>query len=525
VDPEINRTNKTAWGRNIFGYSLETPVGAVLILTFIIAATINLDRAPPLWWDEGWTLSVARNWAERGHYSRLLAGQLVSPGFEASLPLTAGVALAFHLLGVGVYQARLVVVGFTLGTLALIYCLTRRLYNPLVALVTLAVLVFMPAYPGLHPLFIGRQVLGEMPALFFLLGGYACFLLVPRWPLRALTLTTFLWAIALITKLQILPFWACAVVIPSLLLARKRNWKSTAHFGMAIVGSLFLSRLLIWLWQFFLHLQTAPLTPISGLYQVTAVVVSLPARFFALIVIFLFGVPTLLGLSYGLWSFVRNKDRFQTHADALRLSLLVLAGSWFCWYVTFSVGWIRYFFPATFIGSIFVAAMLCDLTDRFSFSFTVRQGVSAFRHFRFDRQSLGGLIVIALIATSVPRTLIMLYKTYVSDADASVQEVAHFLNTQTTPGALVETYDSELFFLLERPYHYPPDPVVIELNHRTFLYEDDVSISYDPLAANPDFLVVGPQSKQWRLYNQVLKTGAFRLLRTYTRYELYERVR
>jgi len=90
---------------------------------------------------------------------------------------------------------------------------------------------------------------------------------------------------------------------------------------------------------------------------------------------------------------------------------------------------------------------------------------------------------------------------------------------------LIETYDSELLFLLNRPYHYPPDQIVVELIRRTFHYEDYTDIDYDPLAANPDYLIVGPHSKQWQLYDPVLRTGAFRLLQSYKRYQIYERVR
>ena len=90
---------------------------------------------------------------------------------------------------------------------------------------------------------------------------------------------------------------------------------------------------------------------------------------------------------------------------------------------------------------------------------------------------------------------------------------------------MIETYDSELFFLLNRPYHYPPDQILVELIRRTFLYEDDTRIDYDPLGANPDYLIVGSHSKQWRLYEDVLKTGAFRFVRGFPRYVIYERVR
>ena len=39
----------------------------------LLAALWNLGASAP-WWDEGWTLSVARNLAEHGLYARLLDG-------------------------------------------------------------------------------------------------------------------------------------------------------------------------------------------------------------------------------------------------------------------------------------------------------------------------------------------------------------------------------------------------------------------------------------------------------------------
>jgi hypothetical protein len=65
-------------------------------------------------------------------------------------------------------------------------------------------------------------------------------------------------------------------------------------------------------------------------------------------------------------------------------------------------------------------------------------------------------------------------------------------------------------FSFEPPVPLPLDQIHVELIRRTFLYDDATLIDYNPLTANPDYLVVGPHSKQWRLYDDVLKTGAFR---------------
>src|SRR5438552_11749930 len=113
---------------------LHAGVGALLALVLLLVGTIKLGSVPPLWWDEGWTLTAARTWVERGHYGPLLAGQPAPRGMEAAFSITAPIALSFRLLGVGVWQGRLVEVLFTLGTLALIYYLARRLYDRSVAI-------------------------------------------------------------------------------------------------------------------------------------------------------------------------------------------------------------------------------------------------------------------------------------------------------------------------------------------------------------------------------------------------------
>jgi hypothetical protein len=103
-------------------------------------------------------------------------------------------------------------------------------------------------------------------------------------------------------------------------------------------------------------------------------------------------------------------------------------------------------------------------------------------------------------------------------------EVATTLNTQTPPDTRIETYESELLFLLNRPYHYPPDQVHVDLNRRMLL-DEHVTIAYDPLAADPDYLVVGSFAGWNGLYDPVIKSGAFHLIDHIDSYDIYERVR
>ena len=492
----------------------------ILFLTFF-----RLDAVPPLWWDEGWTLSVARNWFETGHYKRLLEGQLSPRGLEAAPTVTASVYLAFQLFGVGVVQARMVGIVYTFATLLVVYYLARRLYNREIALATLLVLSFTPSYVELVPMYAGRQVLAEMPAIFFLLLGYASFLLAFHRHMLWLLFPIICWSVALSTKAQVMPFWLCSIFVTLIGLVYQKQWRSSLDLTFGCVGSLIGSQLLFVLWRHFLWLDASTGGAVMGLYEVTAAVASIPARLFALIVTGLFGLPTLAGLCHAAWSMLAKKDSFGDRVEHIRLSLVILAGSWFAWFVLLSVGWIRYIFPAIFMGSIFVAAMIFDLTRGFDVTYTIHNSLAIFKGRGFNRQAIGTLFVAVIVVTSIPRTAIALYEAYILDADTSVRQAAEFINSQTQSDALIETYDSELFFFLNRPYHYPPDQVHVQLIRRTFLYEDNTRIGYDPLAADPDYLVVGPHSKKWRLYDDVLKTGTFHLVRTYRRYRIYERVR
>ena len=108
--------------------------------------------------------------------------------------------------------------------------------------------------------------------------------------------------------------------------------------------------------------------------------------------------------------------------------------------------------------------------------------------------------------------------------DNSVKDAIQYLNTQTPPDALIETYESELFAFLKRRYHYPPDQVHVELIRKNS-FGDPVAINYDPFAADPDYLVLGRQNRFWDFYDPYLRDGKFRLMQKYDNYEIFERVR
>jgi len=143
----------------------------------LLSLTYRLEETPPFCFDEGWVMSVARNWAELGSYVSLFDGRPIPPSMlNIGFPAVAPIALSFRLFGVGIWQGRLPSVLFTVGALCLLYHLALRLYDRKIELGTLFVVVFMSGKLELHPFFMGRYAEGVMPAVFLLLAGYDTFL-------------------------------------------------------------------------------------------------------------------------------------------------------------------------------------------------------------------------------------------------------------------------------------------------------------------------------------------------------------
>jgi hypothetical protein len=76
--------------------------------------------------------------------------------------------------------------------------------------------------------------------------------------------------------------------------------------------------------------------------------------------------------------------------------------------------------------------------------------------------------------------------------------------------------------LLNRRYHFPPERISVDAVRKVYLGTSD-DTGYDPLTENPDVIVVGPTSKEWQIYDDVISTSAFRLVFDLPRYKIYER--
>jgi len=120
--------------------------------------------------DEGIIIQVAHNLAAHGKYGLQTApGVFVSPAaVSTGFPVILPVAASFVFLGENLLAARLVMVLFIFALFTLAY-LYMRAYGDRVAVWSVALLAtFAPIYGQ------GKNVLGEVPGLFFLLSFLFC---------------------------------------------------------------------------------------------------------------------------------------------------------------------------------------------------------------------------------------------------------------------------------------------------------------------------------------------------------------
>ncbi len=517
--------------------SLTPKPHSLLFLTVLLGLAsvylwLSQLQTPMLWWDEGWTLIVARTWVEQGVYGRLQLGQPFSPGLAASFPSVASIAISFQLFGVGIWQGRLPGAIYTIAGLSMLFALAMRLYNSKVAWGTLFVLLTMLTHQAVNPLVLGRQVLAEPLQIFSLLAGYLCFLLALERSLRWLPLALVLWGLALITKAQTLPFWAISLLIPLGFALNKRQWRMASVLVLALPGGYAASHLLL-LIAIYLQGPTLPSPVLEDLTEAIAFAPGATTRGLAIMALVVTGIPLLCGLIHSSWHWLASyrSSNANEGITILRTALLALAGSWFCWYLFLSVGWIRYLMPALFVGSIFVAAWLADVTENYNLHATIQRILAGLKL----TQAAGGcwkkagsagasFLALVLIITMVPITMQQITNSYTATSVAPLQQLATYLNYQTPPDTIVESYESELFFLLERPYHFPPDQMNVEMIQRNEL-QKQIPFTYDALVADPDYLVVGDFARNAGIYDEVIAAGHFWLVQRYDSYDLFQRVR
>jgi hypothetical protein len=401
------------------------------------------------------------------------------------------------------------------------YLLARHMYNEKIAAFTFLVLII--GFP--IPLTYGRQAIGEPAMLFYLLAGmYAFWKYLEHRSRLVFIASILLWGAALTSKQQTLPFWLLSIAALVMIAALQRDGFTLWSGISALAGTLLL-------WRGMLALQAGlevdlPLygAPMKGLIFVTGWVPVWELRLKALIAIGLLAMPTCFGLAGALAQEARALKNTSDNAPLryIRVVYWVLTASWLIWFASLAMYWTRYLYPVTFIGSVFTGFFIATLTSGLKASDIVNHIFDIPRKLHITPDIIKTFFLILVLAY-----MGIIFRINVNDmvAEKEAETIADYLNQSTSPDAVIETYDSELLFLVQRRFHYPPDQVQVELNRRKYL-DPAVEIAYNPEEANPDYIVVGLYGRIWKLYDPVLaQQDTWQLVFETPTYEIYKRLR
>lgn len=135
-----------------------------LFLLAIFLSVFKLRESPPMWMDEGIIIQSARSFADIGYPAIPVApGVYESAGpITTSYPVTLPIAISFKMFGVGLMQARFVMVLYLVLFFIASYYLLKKFVSPEKYIYIFALFItFAPIYGH------GKNVLGEVPGMFF----------------------------------------------------------------------------------------------------------------------------------------------------------------------------------------------------------------------------------------------------------------------------------------------------------------------------------------------------------------------
>jgi len=470
---------------------------AALLISVLALCLYRLQVYPAPWFDEGLNGQAARNIALHGQYGLRSSEGLVAfhPAIQTGPTVLLLVALLFRLAGVGVLQARLVVVAYSVLAVMVFYWLVREICNRRTAFLASLLLVFGFDHEFTSFVVMGRQILGENPALaFFWLGTLLWF---RAWRSRsrlALVWPGLLWGLAMLTKIQFVIILAGALFVFWLL---DRIWVKRLHTRQVlipmVVGGLCV---LAWYGVQALSLgfadfwrQSTALGSAGGMHWLHLA----PQKVVGAISQLLGSSLILLGVPGMLYVLGSNGQNWQ-EGEYCQVFLVLFTAIWLGWYAFLSIGWMRYAFVPAAMSTIFTARLLGDVWD---WARQRRPVLHRWLPLAPGQVAVGGVIVMLLVSGWVP-----LVKQIVQSPDSGLQELAQFLNGRVPTDAVIESWEWEVDLLTDHTYHHPPYEITNAFTEQVWYSTPVPTGIYDPMAARPAYLIVGSFARWTGIYSR-----------------------
>jgi hypothetical protein len=482
----------------------------------------NLTDFPTPWYDEGSHLHVPKTLIQYGQYADRSSegfryyGPTVGVGPTVMLPIAA----VFKLFGIGLLQARLVMVLYLLATIVVFFQYAKMMGGRATAWVATGLLV---TSQGIAFLEYGRQVLGEVPGmLFILLAFWIWFARLEKPGFWRLALVGLLAGLAMVTKNQylivLMPTFVAGWFL-NLIYYRSAKWWYFVIPAATAAG-------VYGIWQGMLVVGLGPSNAAENFANLRiatsgAALVFSPVlmkrsigELFSLKVYLGWLVPILLyGLSLCL---PRNKEGMKWGI------LMSFIGVNLTWYVVASVSWLRYAFPALVMVCLFAGRFFDDVTDHFNVEWRVFLDAMRGKPVELKTQAFRAMATIWL-AVMLLIPLAQNLKNILLPPFNSPKAMASYMDAKIPKDALIETWEPEIGFLTDHNYHYPPQILLDTAVGYIWRGGPPPSQAYNFIDQGfPEYVLVGKFSTWVQLYPVEILQKYYEPIQQIGTYTLYQ---
>jgi 4-amino-4-deoxy-L-arabinose transferase-like glycosyltransferase len=464
------------------------------LAAFLAALLWRQPTYPAPWFDEGLNISTSAMLARDGLYALpdSEGPRLFDPAIQTGPTVLLPVALAFKLFGAEIGAARAVVMVFACLALVLYGVLARRLFGSAAMAVALLFLVIGVQDQDASFVALSRQVLGEVPALAFLIAGMLIWMaaLVRKdtrpgaWLLAGLS-----WGLMAITKSQVLivfPAFLALTFLADRVWFRCADWRAFM-LPLAPVGAC------VGLW-YLVQLMGAGTT----LFQDNAAVLREGS---ALHVLALdpvnwrraFGVLwrtgySVWGVSALLWGWVLAFKRRSVEGLSL-FAIVSFATASVIWFTALSIGWGRYTFYSMTLTALLLAGFIGTLPALAPANSVARRWLS---------MAGAALAAVFIVFNMLGKDGVLL--NLGTAEDSGYQAMSRYLAESLPPDAVVDTWEWEFGLLTAPRMRHPPTRTTNWHTGRLMGVPLHRADAYRPAAPDVCYVLIGQFGEWTQLY-------------------------
>lgn len=496
----------------------------LIILLQLIVAGVGIYYVP-IHWDEGWNLCAARVWLEQNHFGCLFMGELTTPRLSTGVLPTFLSKIGFELFGVSYLAARIPFLLHLLGFLTAFFVLVKKLFDRKTALLALALLTIYPD-DRVNPALLATQANAEILMFLYLTIGYLLLFNLLKTE-KALGCGIYgisaglVFGIAAQVKYQARPFILLSLVALTLTLLLERRFKLSFFSAITPTIAFFNTKYSLTLLAPRQSNIVSSGSGTTGLSSLLGINLDWEVRLTVLQYLgtwYWYHLLAIFACSYWL---LHKKAPFQASSTRpLIVAIFIFAASWTGWFLTLSIDFPRYFAPAATFGSIFSAFFIIYLVRKMTNGKTALSFIKQ-RKMLIQKALLLTLVTLLLIQTVDGLQYAFHFISKDSSYNHEITVIALEINSDASSNPIVETYESQIFHLLNVRYHYPPDQWNVQQIAKGVNREIS-EIYYDETNLNPDYIVIGKWSeKAFSLYQQIDNQPKYVLAKTSPHFKVF----